>query len=253
MAKWEAESFVEKNFRKRKLFMLTAQKNSILSQLTQQELALLSPHMKLLSLKQGEVLYEPGERIEHYYFPLSCSLELSIETADGKCGATAVIDSIFPIELIVDRRILYKSTVHRSGEFYRIPAWVIHAALKQSNRLLWLALNEAVKITKMTALDSVCLRSHSLEQITAKLILMSVDDSAAAVTDITHQEIANSLGTRREGVTLALGKLKDQNLICTARGRIELVDRAGLEQVACECYQSMRQIKLHRLYQSHID
>ncbi len=75
---------------------------------------------------------------------------------------------------------------------------------------------------------------------------MSVDDSAAAVTDITHQEIANSLGTRREGVTLALGKFKDQNLIATGRGRIELVDRAGLEHVACECYQSMRQIKLHR-------
>lgn len=226
--------------------MFFIQNNSILSQLTHQELAFMSPHMKLLSLKQGDVLYEPGEKIEHYYFPLSCSLELFIETADGKCGATAVIDSIFPIDLIVDRTILYQSTVHRSGQCYRIPAWVIHAALKQSNRLLWLALNEAVKISKMTALDSVCLRSHSLEQITAKLILMSIDDSPGAVADITHQEIANSLGTRREGVTLALGKFKDQNLIATGRGRIELVDRAGLEHVACECYQSMRQIKLHR-------
>ncbi len=115
--------------------MFFIQNNSILSQLTHQELAFMSPHMKLLSLKQGDVLYEPGEKIEHYYFPLSCSLEHFIETADGKCGATAVIDSIFPIDLIVDRTILYQSTVHRSGQCYRIPAWVIHAALKQSNRL----------------------------------------------------------------------------------------------------------------------
>jgi CRP-like cAMP-binding protein len=228
----------------RKIFMLTTQNNSILSQLTQQELAFLSPHMKLLSLIHGDVIFEPGQKIEHYYFPLSCSLELAIDTEDGKSGATAVIDSIFPVELIVDGRIDCRSTVHRTGQCYRIPAWVIHESLRQSKRLLWLLLKEAVKISRMTALDSVCLRSHSLEQITAKLILMSIDDSQGTVADITHQEIANSLGARREGVTLTLGKFKDQNLISTWRGHIELLNRAGLEQVACECYKSMRQIKL---------
>lgn len=225
--------------------MSTTQKNSFLSQLTQQELAFLSPHMKLLTLNQGDVLFEPGQKIEHYYFPLTCSLELFIDMEDGKFGATAVIDSIFPIELIVDGRIDYRSTVHRPGQCYRIPAWVIHERLRLSNRLLWIVIKEAVKISKMTALDSVCLRSHSLEQITAKLILMSIDDSHKTVADITHQEIANSLGARREGVTMTLGKFKDQHLITTGRGHIELLDREGLEKVACECYKSMRQIKLH--------
>ena len=227
--------------------MSSTQNNSILSQLTQQELAFLSPHMKLLSLVHGDVIFEPGQKIEHYYFPLSSSLELAIDTEDGKTGATAVIDSIFPVELIVDGHIDYRCTVRHSGLCYRIPARVIHEGLRQSQRLIWVLLKEAVKISRITALDSVCLRSHSLEQITAKLILMSIDDSQGTVANITHQEIANSLGARREGVTLTLGKFKDQNLISNGRGQIELIDRTGLEQVACECYKSMRQIKLETI------
>lgn len=224
--------------------MSTAKENSILSDLTQQDLALLSPHRKLLEVKQGDVLFEPGEKADHYHFPVTCSLELSIDMADGRFGSTAVIDSIFPIDLSVDGVVDYRCTVHRSGQCYRIPAWVFHEALRQSNRLLWRLLKEAVKISRMTALDSVCLRSHSLEQITAKLILMSIDESNSRVADITHQGIANSLGARREGVTLVIGKFKDRCLISTGRGRIELLDRAGLEQAACECYKSMQQIKL---------
>jgi CRP-like cAMP-binding protein len=224
--------------------MSTPQKNSILSQLNQQELAFLFPHMELLSLIKGDVLFSPENKIEHFYFPLSCYLELSIDVADGQCGATALIDSIFPLELIVDVHIDCRCTVRHSGLCYRIPAWAIHESLRQSQRLLWVLLKDAVKISRITALDSVCLRSHSLEQITAKLILLSIDDSQGTVVNITHQEIANSLGARRVSVTLTMGKLKDQNLISNGRGQIELLDRAGLEQVACECYESLRQIKL---------
>lgn len=78
----------------------------------------------------------------------------------------------------------------------------------------------------MIALDSVCLRRHSLEQITAKLILMSLDESNSMVSDITHQNMANSLGTRRESVTLAIGKLKDRHLILP--GVVELSYSIGL-------------------------
>lgn len=233
--------------------MLAAQENSILSDLTQQELALLSPNMKLLKVKRGDVIFEQGQKPEYYYFPVTCSLELSIDMPDGRCGSTAVVDSIFPIDLSVDEIVDYRSTVYRSGQCYRIPAWAFHDALRQSNRLLWRLLKEAVKISRMTALDSVCLRSHSLEQITAKLILMSIDESNTTAADITHQEIANSLGARREGVTLAIGKLKDRRLISAGRGRIELLDRTGLEQAACECYKSMQQIKLSKTPDKAID
>ena len=77
------------------------QANFILSQLPEHELAFLSPHLKLVSLKKGDVLFEPQGKIEHYYFPVSCTIELSIELAEGKGGATTVINmnSIYPLRL----------------------------------------------------------------------------------------------------------------------------------------------------------
>lgn len=116
--------------------MSVSQENSILSALNQQELDFLSPNMRLLKLKQWDVLFEPGQRSEYYYFPITCSLELSIDMADGGGASTAVIDSIFPIDLSVDGLVDYRATVHRSGQCYRIPAWVFHEVLRQSNRLL---------------------------------------------------------------------------------------------------------------------
>ena len=219
--------------------------NFILSQLPEHELAFLTPHMKLVSLNKGDILFEPGLKIEHYYFPLSCALELSIELADGKGGATTVINmnSIYPLHLIGENQSQHRAIVSYPGLCYRIPAWVVHEELRRSQSLLWILLKESVRLFEMASVESVCMRNHSLEQITAKLILLSLDNARSSVVHLTHQEMANSLGTRREGVTMALKKFKTQHLISTSRGQVQLLDRDGLEQAACECYQTMRKIR----------
>ena len=223
--------------------MSNTQSNSILAQLAAEDLAYLTPYMKLLSLKEGDVLFEPGQKIEHYYFPISCSLELSIDMSDGRCGGVTFVDSICPVDLVLDGQTSHRGLVHHSGQCVRIPVWVVHERIRQSNHLLWLMLNATAKIFRTTANDSMCLRLHTIEQVTAKLILLSLEDSTPQVACITHQEIANTLGARREGVTNALGKFKAQHLISTGRGHIELLDRSGLERMACECYRSTLKIK----------
>ncbi len=219
--------------------------NSILSQLPEQTLARLSPHMKLLSLRKGDVLFEPGCTIEHYYFPLSCALELSMDLADGKGGATTVVNmnSIYPLHLIGENHSQHKATVCCPGLCYRVAASVVHEQLRESKSLLWILLQESVRLFELTAVESVCLRNHSLEQITAKLILLSMDNCRSTEIHLTHQEMADSLGTRREGVTMALNKFKHQRLIRTGRGRVDLLDRHGLERASCECYKILRQIR----------
>lgn len=219
--------------------------NFILSQLPEHELAFLTPHMKLVSLNKGDILFEPGLKIEHYYFPLSCALELSIDLADGKGGATTVINmnSIYPLHLIGENQSQQRATVSCSGLCYRIPAWVVHEELRRSQSLLWILLKESVRLFEMASVESVCLRNHTLEQIIAKLILLSLDNARLSVVHLTHQEMANSLGTQRERVTMALKKFKTNHLISTSRGQVQLLDRDGLEQVACECYQTMRKIR----------
>ena len=221
------------------------QANFILSQLPEHELAILSPHLKLVSLKKGDVLFEPQGKIEHYYFPLSCAIELSIELPEGKGGATTVINmnSIYPLHLIGETQSQHKAMVYCSGLCYRIPAWVIHEELQRSKSLLWILLKESVRLFELASVESVCLRTHSLEQITAKLILLSMDNSRSATVHLTHQEMANSLGTRREGVTMALKKFKIQQLISTGHGRLDVLDRKGLEQTACDCYHTIHKLR----------
>jgi len=232
------------------VFMPQPAANSILSQLPEQELELLLPHMKLVSLQKGDVLFEHGQNISQYYFPVSCAIELSIDLAEGKGGATTVINmnSIYPLHLIGEIQSPHKAVVYGSGLCYRVPAWVIHEELRRSHSLLWILLQESVRLFELASVESVCLRNHSVEQITAKLILLSMDNSRSSVLEMTHQEMANSLGTRREAVTIALNKLKTQRLINTGRGRVEVLNRKGLLKMSCACYETLRQLR-----QAHAD
>lgn len=219
--------------------------NAILSKLPSEELQSLLPHMKMVSLKKGEVLFEPGETVQHYHFPVSCAIELAVDLADGSAGSTAVINmnGVYPLHLVGQLPSHNRATVSRPGLCYRVPVQVLHAQLRRSQHLLWLLLAEAVKLFEQASVESVCLRHHSLEQITAKLILLSMDDSGSSVLSFTHQEMANSLGVRREGVTLTLQKFKQSHFITTHRGGLTVRDRPGLERSVCACYQTLRTLR----------
>lgn len=219
--------------------------NAILSQLPSEEFKFLLPHLKMVSLKKGEVLFEPGGTIDRYYFPLTCALELAVGLADGNVGATTVINmnGIYPLHLIGSASSQNRATVSSPGFCYWVPAWVIHQELRRSQSLLWLLLSEAVKLFELVSLESVCLRHHGLEQITAKLILLSMDNLESSVVSFTQQEMANSLGVRREGVTITLRKFKERQLITTHRGGLRVLDPAGLERSACDCYKTLRDLR----------
>lgn len=220
------------------------QANAILSQLPHDELQFLLPHMKMVSLKKGDILFEPGGSIDHYYFPLTCTLELIVDLPEGNSAATTVINmnGMYPLHLIGQPQSHNRAMVSNSGLCYRVPAWVVQEELRRSQSFLWLLLREAVSLFERASVESACLRHHSLEQVTAKLILLSMDQSRSPVVAFTQQEMANSLGVRREGVTMTLQKFKQNHLISTHRGSVKVLNRAGLEQRACSCYQTIKEI-----------
>lgn len=219
--------------------------NAILSQLPEAELAELGTYLQLVHLRKGQLLHGPGQHIAHYYFPITSTVELAIDLEDGKGGATAVINmsSLYPLHLLSEMHSQQRATVRKAGLCYRIPAVAVHRLLRHSPRLLWILLQESVRLFEQAGQESVCMRNHSVEQITAKLILQSLDDGHGNTLELTHQEIANALGTRREGVSLTLQKFRTQQLLHSERGRIQVLDRAGLERVACGCYQTLRQAR----------
>ncbi|MEN9886004.1 MAG: hypothetical protein RL758_582 [Pseudomonadota bacterium] len=218
--------------------------NAILAQLFSDEFMALMPHTLLVSLQKGQVLFEPGGAIDHCYFPLNCTLELAVDLPDGHSGPTAVINmnGVYPLHLIDQSQSLHRATVRSAGLCYRIPAWVVREELQRNPRFLWLLLKEAVQLFEQASMETACLRHHSLEQITAKLILLSLDSSDSKVVSLTQQEMANSLGVRREGVTMAIQKFKQQHIVTTHRGGLTVVDRPGLERHACDCYKTLQKM-----------
>lgn len=225
--------------------MSYAKANAVLSQLPDHQFDELTPHMQWVALKKGEILFEPGRSILHYYFPVSCAVELAIDLEDGKAGATTSIsmNSVYPLHLIGEIESHHRATVSRPGLCCKIPVHAIHAALQKSPSFLWILLKESVRLFEQASLESVCLRHHNLEQVTAKLILLSLDNSGSSSVELTHQEMANSLGVRREGVTMALQKFKADHVIATHRGNVRVLDRAGLESRACGCYKSLADLR----------
>ena len=90
-------------------------------------------------------------------------------------------------------------------------------------------------ITQMSQ-TAVCNRLHSLDQQLCRWLLLSLDRLQGDELVMTQELIANMLGVRREGVTEAAGKLQQAGLITYRRGKVTVLDRAGVQQRSCECY-----------------
>jgi CRP-like cAMP-binding protein len=95
-------------------------------------------------------------------------------------------------------------------------------------------------VYETVAQSAACNRLHVIEQRCARWLLMSQDRVGRDTFDLTQEFLAEMLGVRRPGVTVSMGILEKAGLIAHARGNITVVDRAGLERAACECYQTIR-------------
>jgi CRP-like cAMP-binding protein len=140
--------------------------------------------------------------------------------------------------------------VQSAGRAYRLDATRLKVEFARGGALqrLLLRYTQAL-ITQMTQ-TAVCNRHHQLEQQLCRWLLLSLDRLASSELVMTQQLIANMLGVRREGVTEAAGRLQADGLISYRRGRINVLDRAKLEERACECYAVVRR-ESDRLLASH--
>ena len=224
--------------------MANPKMNAVLARLPDDMFDRVLPFLQLISLEKGDVIFEPNKPISHYYFPVDCVLVLSIALEDGHVGDTVAIDnsSIYPLHLIAGGDSQNSAIIRSPGLCYRLPAHVLHRELQTGTTLLWILLAETVRLFEQATLESVCLRHHTLPQITAKLILISMDKTQSDKLSFTHAEIANSIGARREGVTLALKEFNQKNLIESQRGQFVILDRPGLEKLSCRCYWTLRRL-----------
>ena len=197
------------------------------------------PLLEAVALPLGKVLYESGSTMRHVYFPTTAIVSLLYVLEDGASAEIAVVghEGIVGISLFMGGESTpSRAVVQSAGRGYRLPASALMQEFNQAGAVMHLALRYTQALITQMAQTAVCNRHHSLDQQLCRWLLLSLDRLPSSDLVMTQELIANMLGVRREGVTEAAGNLQRAGLIRYQRGRISVLDRAGLEQRTCECY-----------------
>lgn len=217
----------------------TAQ-NHILCALPQAERERLLPHLQAVTFSLNQVLYKPRERITHCYFPTSSVISLFYTTQSGSTAEMGIVgnDGLIGVALLLGGASTCSSAlVTVAGEAFRIPAKVLQEEFARGGMLQCLLLQYTQALITQISQTAVCNRLHSLECRLCRWLLLCHDRASHPELHMTQELIAQMLGGRREGVTIAAGHLQDAGLIQYCRGHITILDRNGLEASVCECYQ----------------
>ena len=223
--------------------------NHLLGALPTAEFERLAAHLKLVPMPLGEVLYEPGEQLQHAYFPTTAIVSLHYVMESGASAETAGVgnEGVVGIALFMGGDTTPSSAVVKTaGHAYRLERRLLKQEFDRAGLLqrLLLRYTQAL-ITQMTQ-TAACNRHHSVEQQLCRWLLLTLDRLPLREVVITQELVASMLGVRREGITEAAGKLQHAGFIRYRRGHIAVLDRAGLETRTCECYAVVRN-ELRRL------
>lgn len=213
--------------------------NNLLAALPAEEYARLLPQLELIQLPLGQAVSEPGVLMHHVYFPTTAIVSLLYVMEDGGSAEIAVVgnEGIVGVSLFMGGdTTTTRAVVQSAGYAYRLKAETLKEAFARAGPLQRLLLRYTQALLTQTAQTAVCNRHHSVEQQLCRWLLASLDRLPSNELVMTQDLIANMLGVRRAGVTKAAGKLQRIGLIHYSRGKITVLDRAGLEARACECY-----------------
>jgi len=217
--------------------------NYLLAALPPDLMARLIGDLQMVSLAQGTVLFDPGDPIEHVYFPQSGLVSLMVISRDGDAIESATVGREGAIGLhraLGERRSFTRAAVQVAGHFSTISAAKFEPAIGASaaarevishyTELLWA---ESQQLAACNAL-------HDAASRLCRSLLQSADRVGGDQLPLTQESLATSLGVRRTSVTLLAQTLQRRGIIRYSRGTIQILDRSELEACACECYRVMK-------------
>jgi CRP-like cAMP-binding protein len=203
----------------------------------------------MVDLKQGQVLYEPSCKLQYAYLPIDSIVSLLYVLEDGGSTELAAVgnEGLVGVSLFMGGETTpSRAVVQSAGKSLRISSRFLKVEFSQSLPVLHLLLRYTQALLTQTTQTAVCNRHHTLDQQLCRFLLHSMDRLGSRHLLMTQELIANMLGVRREGVTEAAGRLQVAGVIRYARGKIEILDRQGLEKRSCECY-SVVKVEYDRL------
>jgi CRP-like cAMP-binding protein len=217
--------------------------NHLLDMLPADDWRALDGHLELILLRKEEILSQAGDLIRTVYFPTTAVVSLLQTMKDGNSVEIAAIgrDGTTGVPIVTGGETMPAAIQCQCPGFaYRMTAQVLRNELRRSVSLHRLMLLYMQVLLTQVAQTAACNRFHRLDEQVCRWLLIDIDRSGKVDLPVTQQLIADMLGVRREGVTQAIRKLWDANLIEHRRGRIRVVDRAGVEARSCECYDIVR-------------
>jgi CRP-like cAMP-binding protein len=217
--------------------------NRLLAAMGAADFSLLAPNLKDFSLTLGVVLQEPGQLFNQVYFPRigmisllavmqdGTSVEIATVGREGAVGASAGLGS---------RIAPHRSVVQIAGTAARIAIAPFQAAIDKSSSLKTLVARHNDSLLMMVQQSAGCNALHAAEARLCRWLLQARDRCDSDRLPLTQEFLAQMLGVRRTTLTLVARELQSAGLIRYARGKIEILDRAGLEATACECYKAVK-------------
>ncbi|MEX2468934.1 MAG: Crp/Fnr family transcriptional regulator [Pseudohongiellaceae bacterium] len=219
------------------------EQNYLLAALPAEVQSRLFPNLELIDLPYGKVLYESGDTMRHVHFPVDGIVSLLYAMESGASAEVSVVGN----EGFVGLALLMggdstpsEAMVQHAGHAYRLTAKLFKEEFRRHGdmQVLLLRYTQAL-ITQMTQ-TAVCNRHHSIEQQLCRWLLLCLDRVPGNELNMTQELMANMLGVRREGITVAAGNLQKKGAIKYERGRITVLDRHVIEEFSCECYEVVR-------------
>ena len=218
--------------------------NHLLAALPEAELDRLKLDLEPVSLVLGKVIYESGEQLEYIYFPTTAIISLLYIMENGSTAEIGMAgnDGLVGIALFMGGSTTpNRAVVQSAGNAFRLRSKALLFEFQQSGEFQNILLRYTQYLMTQISQTAACNRLHSVEQRLCRWLLNTHDLLQTNKLVMTHDLIANMLGVRREGVSIAAGNLQKKGLIKYVRGTITMLDRKRLESATCECYKVVKE------------
>ncbi|MEH2356263.1 Crp/Fnr family transcriptional regulator [Nostoc sp.] len=220
--------------------IIRPQVNALLATLPSSDYERLIPHLKLVSLPTRQVIYEPGEPITHVYFPQNAVVSIVTIMEDGSTVEVGIVsnEGMVGIPVILGgNTTTTKAFVQVAGAGMQMDADILRTEFNRGGAIQKLLLRYVRAIYTELTQSCACNRLHTLEERLARWLLTVSDRFESDDFPLTQEFIAQMLGVRRSGVTVAASTLSRAGMIRYQRGQINILNRENLEATSCECYQ----------------
>lgn len=222
---------------------LIAHGNRILDRLPQEEYQRLMTPAEVLTLPPGREIFRQDGPLEYVYFPLQSVFSVVVLMEEGKALEAASVgnEGLVGLPVFLGLEVSpFLSVSQIAGEAIRIPADEFMKCVKPDGLLDRLVRRYTAYALRQATQNAGCNALHSVEERMCRWLLTLHDRAGKDLFPMTHEQLAEMLGVRRQTVTSAAGALQRSGILSYRRGMLQVHDRHELEQCTCECYRATK-------------